>query len=425
MNGFDIAAVVVAVTTATGYINHRFVRLPATTGTLVVALFCSGLVVLIDHLAPDQHLEASIAQFLGAVDFDRILLRGMLSFLLFAGALTVELEALLDSRWTIVALATVGVVISTVVVGTVTYFLFGLLKLEAPFPVCLTFGALISPTDPIAVLGLLKQLHAPQELEAQIAGESLFNDGVGVTLFLVVAAMAGLSSGSHVEGGGFHAASFLLFGLREVVGGVLCGLAAGYFGYRVLKTVDEPALELLMTLALVMSLYSFSFAIDVSGPLAVVVAGLIIGNQGRRFAMSDRTRGQVDAFWNMIDEILNAVLFLLLGLEVLAVRDWSPVLLPAILAVPACLLARFVSVALPVAVIGLRRPMRRGLIPVLTWCGLRGGISVAMVLSLPAFPLKDVLLASTYAVVVFSVLVQGLTIRRVLVRYGVGQQGSN
>jgi Na+:H+ antiporter len=317
------------------------------------------------------------------------------------------------------------VVISTVVVGTVTYFVFGLLKLEAPFPVCLTFGALISPTDPIAVLGLLKQLHAPRELEAQIAGESLFNDGVGVTLFLVVAAMAGLSSGSHVEGGGFHAASFLVFGLREVVGGVLCGLAAGYFGYRVLKTVDEPALELLMTLALVMSLYSFSFAIDVSGPLAVVVAGLIIGNQGRRFAMSDRTRGQVDAFWNMIDEILNAVLFLLLGLEVLAVRDWSPVLLPAILAVPACLLARFVSVALPVAVIGLRRPMRRGLIPVLTWCGLRGGISVAMVLSLPAFPLKDVLLASTYAVVVFSVLVQGLTIRRVLVRYGVGQQGSN
>ena len=397
MNGFDIAAVVVAVTTATGYINHRFVRLPATTGTLVVALVCSGLVVLIDHLAPDQHLEASIAGFLGAVDFERILLRGMLSFLLFAGALNVELEALLDSRWTIVALATVGVVISTVVVGAVTYFVFGLLKLEAPFPVCLTFGALISPTDPIAVLGLLKQLHAPRELEAQIAGESLFNDGVGVTLFLVVAAMAGLSSGSHVEGGGFHAASFLAFGLREVLGGVLCGLAAGYFGYRALKSVDEPALELLMTLALVMSLYSFSFAIDVSGPLAVVVAGLIIGNQGRRFAMSDRTRGQFDAFWNMIDEILNAVLFLLLGLEVLAVRDWSPVLLPAMLAVPACLFARFVSVALPVAVIGLRRPMRRGLIPVLTWCGLRGGISVAMVLSLPAFPLKDVLLASTYA----------------------------
>jgi CPA1 family monovalent cation:H+ antiporter len=347
----------------------------------------------------------------------------MLSFLLFAGALHVELEALVDSRWTIVALATVGVVISTVVVGTLTYFVFGLLKLAAPFPVCLTFGALISPTDPIAVLGLLKELHAPRELEAQIAGESLFNDGVGVTLFLVVASMAGLSSGSHVEGGGFQAVPFLAFGVREVVGGVLCGLAAGYFGYRVLKSVDEPSLELLMTLALVMSLYSFSFAIDVSGPLAVVVAGLIIGNQGRRFAMSDRTRGQVDAFWNMIDEILNAVLFLLLGFEVLAVHDWSAVLLPAALAVPACLLARFVSVAFPVAVIGLRRPMRRGLIPVLTWCGLRGGISVAMVLSLPAFPLKDVLLASTYAVVVFSVVVQGLTVRPVLVRYGVGQPG--
>lgn len=421
MNGFDVAAVVVAVAAATGYINHHLVRLPATTGTLVVALVCSAVVVLIDHGAPDRHLAEGIARFLGAIDFDRVLLHGMLSFLLFAGALNVEVEALLDSRWTIVALSTVGVVVSTVLVGGVTYLTFSLLRLQASLPICLTFGALISPTDPIAVLGMLKKLDAPRELEAQIAGESLFNDGVGVTVFLAVASMAGLSSGSQAGGEGFHAAAFLAFGLREVLGGVLCGLAAGYFGYRALKSVDEASLELLMTLALVMALYSFSFAIHVSGPIAVVVSGLIIGSYGRRFAMSDQTRGHVDAFWNMVDEILNAVLFLLLGFEVLAVGDWSAVLLPALVAVPVCLLARLVSVALPVTVIGLRRPMRRGLIPVLTWCGLRGGISVAMVLSLPAFPLKEVLLASTYAVVVFSVLVQGLTIRRVLVRYGVGQ----
>jgi monovalent cation:H+ antiporter, CPA1 family len=422
MNAFDVAAIVVTVAAASGYINHRLVRLPATTGTLVVALVCSGVVVLIDQIAPDRHIGTAIARFAGAVDFERILLQGMLCFLLFAGALNVELEALVNSRWTIIALATVGLVVSTVVVGVVTYLVFGLLKLPAPLSVCLTFGALISPTDPIAVLGLLKDLHAPRELEAQIAGESLFNDGIGVTVFLAVASMAGLSSGSHVEGGGFNAAALLAFGLREVLGGVVFGLLAGYLGYRALKTVDEHSLELLMTLALVMSLYSLSFAIHVSGPIAVVVAGLVIGNPGRRLAMSARTRDHVDAFWGMTDEILNAVLFLLLGLEVFAVHDWSAVLLPALLTVPVCLLARLVSVALPVAVIGLRRRMRRGLIPVLTWSGLRGGISVAMVLALPAFPLKDVLLASTYAVVVFSVLVQGLTVRRVLVHYGVGRQ---
>jgi CPA1 family monovalent cation:H+ antiporter len=422
MIDFDSIALVVTLTAGLAYLNARFLRLPSTIGLMAIALLGSlalmGLAELgIVDLAPH------VSSVLSRVDFGQTLLHGLLGIFLFAGALHVDLADLRKNRVAIGALALGATALSTVMVGALIYLLLGWYGRPISPMDALLFGALISPTDPVAVFGIVRSVGASHELEVNISGESLFNDGVGVTVFLVVASMAGLSSGSHVEGGGFQAVPFLAFGVREVVGGVLCGLAAGYFGYRVLKSVDEPSLELLMTLALVMSLYSFSFAIDVSGPLAVVVAGLIIGNQGRRFAMSDRTRGQVDAFWNMIDEILNAVLFLLLGFEVLAVHDWSAVLLPAALAVPACLLARFVSVAFPVAVIGLRRPMRRGLIPVLTWCGLRGGISVAMVLSLPAFPLKDVLLASTYAVVVFSVVVQGLTVRPVLVRFGVGQPG--
>jgi CPA1 family monovalent cation:H+ antiporter len=212
-----------------------------------------------------------------------------------------------------------------------------------------------------------------------------------------------------------------VFALREVAGGVGLGLGLGYLGYRALKSIDDHPLELLITLALVMFLYALSFWIHVSGPIAVVVAGLLIGNPGRRFAMSDRTREHVDAFWSMIDEVLNAVLFLLLGLEVFAVQRWSTVLVPALLAVLICLFARAISVAVPVSAMGTRGSLRRGLIPILTWSGLRGGISVALVLSLPTVPGKDILLASTYAVVVFSVLVQGLTVRRVLVHYGVGE----
>jgi monovalent cation:H+ antiporter, CPA1 family len=267
-------------------------------------------------------------------------------------------------------------------------------------------------------MGLLKELRAPRSLEAQIAGESLFNDGVGVVVFLALASMAGLSGEARTMDVG--AATLALFAARQVVGGLALGLGLGYVAYRALKSIDEPPLELLITLAVVMFMYTVSFPLHVSGPIAVVVAGLLIGNPGRRVAMTARTRDHVDAFWSMIDEILNAVLFLLLGLEVFAVVSWSNVIAPAILAVPICLLARFVSVSVPVAAMNAGR-LRRGIVPILTWSGLRGGISVAMVLSLPHFPAKNVLLAATYAVVVFSVLVQGLTVRRLLVHYGVGR----
>jgi CPA1 family monovalent cation:H+ antiporter len=423
MNIFDVAAVLVAVAAAAGYINHRVLRLPPTSGTLLVALVSSLAVLLIAEVAPQASMRPLIERFLGEIDFDRTLLQGLLSFLLFAGALHVDLHGLVDHRWTIGLLATVGLLLSVAVVGVLTWLVFAAVGVPLSLQVCLIFGALISPTDPIAVMGLLKELHAPASLEAQIAGESLFNDGVGVVAFLGLVSVAGLSGSDH---GGAAAAnaqpglSLAAFALREMLGGTALGLGFGYVGYRALKSIDDHPLELLITLALVMFIYSLSFWIHVSGPIAVVVAGLLIGNAGRRFAMSDRTREHVDAFWRMIDEILNAILFLLLGLEVLAVQDWSRALLPALLAVPICLLARFVSVGIPVTAMRAQGSLRRGLVPILTWSGLRGGISIALVLSLPRFGGKDVLLAATYAVVVFSVLVQGLTVRRLLLHYGVG-----
>jgi CPA1 family monovalent cation:H+ antiporter len=422
MTIFDIAAILIAIAAICGYVNHRLLRLPQTSGTLLVALVSSLAVVAIERLFPGLNLRSDIEEFLQRIDFDQTLMHGLLCFLLFAGALHVDLEGLVNNRWTIGLLSTIGVLLSTVIVGFLTWITFGLLGIRLDVFVCLTFGALISPTDPIAVMGLLKELRAPHSLEAQIAGESLFNDGVGVVVFLALSSIANLGGDALPAATGLTG-ELALFAVREVLGGVAVGLGLGYLGYRALKSIDDHPLELLITLALVMFLYSLSFWIHVSGPIAVVVAGLLIGNPGRRLAMSERTREHVDGFWSMIDEILNAVLFLLLGLEVFAVRHWSDVLVPAAVTIPICLLARFISVGVPVRAMRVRGALERGLIPVLTWSGLRGGISVALVLALPRFEGKDILLASTYAVVVFSVLVQGLTVRQVLVHYGVGQAG--
>lgn len=424
MSVFDIAAVLIAVAAVSGYINHRLLHLPPTSGTLLIALSSSLIVIVLERLLPSLQLQADIERFLRQIDFNQTLMHGLLCFLLFAGALHVDLGGLLDHRWTIAALSTVGVALSVAVVGTLTWLVLDMLGLHQPLLVCLTFGALISPTDPVAVMGLLKELHAPASLESQIAGESLFNDGVGVVVFLGLASMADLSGAVPGDAPGIDWSALVTFAIREVVGGVGLGLALGYLGYRALKSIDDHPLELLITLALVMFLYALSFWIHVSGPIGVVVAGLLIGNPGRRFAMSDRTRDHIDAFWSMVDEVLNAVLFLLLGLEVFAVERRADVLVPALLAVPICLVARAISVAVPVTAMRARGSLRRGLVPILTWSGLRGGISVALVLALPPFPGKEILLASTYAVVVFSVLGQGLSVRRMLVYYGVGGRES-
>ncbi len=419
MNVFDLAAILITVAAISGYLNHRLLRLPPASGTLAVALVSSLIALAVDRLVPELRVEADIARFLSQIDFNETLMRGLLSFLLFAGALHLDLDALLDNRWTIGALATVGVLVSTAIVGGVMWLVFALLGTATPLLVCLVFGALISPTDPVAVIGLLKELRGSRSLEAQIAGEALFNDGVAVVIFMALVSLAGLSGGAHtsVQADVWVLATFFA---REVAGGAALGLTFGYLGYRAMKSVDYHPLELLITIALVMSTYALSFRIHVSGPIAVVVAGLLIGNPGRRFAMSDRTRERVDAFWSMMDEILNAVLFLLIGLEVFTISGGPRTFGAALLSIPVTLLGRLISVAIPAAAMKLRGQFRRGLVPLLTWSGLRGGISVAMVLSLPRFPARDLLIACTYAVVVFSILVQGLTVRRVLEYYGVG-----
>jgi CPA1 family monovalent cation:H+ antiporter len=419
VNAFDIAAILVTIAAISGYLNHRFLRLPATSGTLAIALVCSLLVVATDAFIPSWTLRGRVRAFMLGIDFNETLMRGLLSFLLFAGALHLNIEGLRQNKWTIAALSTVGVLISTLVVGMLTWWSFGWLGIPIPFPVALVFGALISPTDPIAVMGLLRELRAPENLEAQIAGESLFNDGVGVVVFLAMvsgAALPGFDDMTAVTHGGGLAGFFL----REVAGGALLGLGLGYLGYRALESLDEHPLELLITLALAMGVYALAFAIHVSGLIAVVVAGLLIGNPGREFAMSTRTREHVDAFWSMVDYILNAVLFLLIGLQVFGVSAGPIALAAGLVAIPIALIARMVSVALPVIVMGRRAGFIRGIIPILTWSGLRGGISVALALSLPSFPEKDLVLAATYAVVVFSILVQGLSMRRLLVHYQVG-----
>jgi CPA1 family monovalent cation:H+ antiporter len=306
-------------------------------------------------------------------------------------------------------LATVGIVTSTLIVAAVMFYVFSAFGFDVPLVYCLVFGALISPTDPIAVLGILKEVKVPETLEAKIAGESLFNDGVGVVLYSVLVAVA--VGGEHGDLSVVDAAELLVV---EVVGGIVLGLAAGYSAFRAMRSIDEHNLEVLITLSLVMATYALAATMHLSGPLAVVVAGLFIGNHGRRFAMSASTRDHIDTFWSLLDEVLNSLLFLAIGFEVVAITITGQIVGIAVLAVPVVLLARWVSVAGSITLLGLRREFVRGAIVVLTWGGLRGGISVALALSLPDSPVKPVILATTYGVVVFSIVVQGLTIGRVV-----------
>jgi CPA1 family monovalent cation:H+ antiporter len=424
MNAFDIASILVAAAAAFGYLNHRVLRLPATSGTLVVALVSSFILLAAQALFPPLSFRPTVAAFVAAINFDQTLMHGMLCFLLFAGALHVDLHGLMANKWTIGALATGGVLLSTALIGLLMWWTLRVIDVPLPLAICLVFGALISPTDPIAVIGLLRELHAPESLEAQIAGESLFNDGIGVVVFFALLSTTKMANASEMTRISVDSAALAVFFIREVGGGIALGLAVGYVGYRALRSIDDHALELLITLALAMFLYSLSFWIHVSGPIAVVVAGLLIGNPGRQFAMSARTIERVDAFWSMIDGILNAVLFLMLGLGVLALPAGVKNLEAGLLAIPITIVARFISVALPITAMRAGGELTRGLVPVLTWSGLRGGISVAMVLSLPQFPGKSVLLTATYSVVVFTIVVQGLTVPRLLRYYGIGEPTS-
>ncbi len=418
MSLFDIAAVLIVLAALFGWLNHRYLRLEPSVGLMLIALASSAALILLDRLVPGLGVTAAVRGFVGSIDFNEALMHGMLGFLLFAGSLHADLDFFAQRKWTIASLATVGLLASAALVGVMSRGVFALIDLPAGWLACFVFGALISPTDPIAVMGTLKHLHAPPSLEAKIAGESLFNDGVAVVVFTGLVAMlpaAGAVQAGHVEGG-LRAGDLALFFLREAGGGAALGLVAGYLAYRLMLSIDDYKVEVMITLALVMGAYGLSQALHVSGPIAVVCAGLLIGNRGRAFAMSDEVADYLEKFWELIDEILNAVLFLLIGVEVLVVAFHGPSVLAGLFCIVVVLLARLLSVSAAISVLSLRRRFSRGVVRILTWGGLRGGISVALVLSLPPIPEKPLLITCTYIVVLFSIVVQGLSIRRVLRR---------
>lgn len=404
----DICAILLTLAALFGYLNHRFIGLPTTIGIMVITMVISLATVLLGKLGVHGGQDTVLA-LVGAIDFDDTLMKGMLSFLLFAGALHVDLAELARHRNIIAALASGGVVFTTFAVGTFAWLLFPLLDIPLDYGYCLLFGALIAPTDPVAVLSIMRTAKVPRSLQTKVAGESLFNDGVAVVVFLVIA-------GAVLSGDSVSIASVAKLFAIEALGGVIYGLCIGWICFYMLKSVDNYQIEVLLTLALVMGGYALANRLHVSGPLAMVVAGLLIGNRGRRDAMSEQTREHLDNFWELIDEILNAVLFLLIGLEVLAIAGDLRVLAAGLLIIPLVLIARFVSVGVPVLVLRRFQEFSVGAVPVLTWGGLRGGISVALALSLPAGEVRDLLVTVAYVVVVFSIIVQGLTIRHVVAR---------
>ena len=408
MRLFDILALLITLTAIFSYINHRYLRLPLTIGVMLIGLIMSLGLLALKPLGLDLTPQANT--ILGEIDFNQTLMHGMLSYLLFAGALHVNLTDLAEQKWLIATLATLGVLASTTIIGVLLWLLLDLINIDLPFLYCLVFGALISPTDPIAVLGILRTVHAPKSLETKITGESLFNDGIGVVVFILISGFA--FGETDITPG-----AVIAFFLKEALGGVIFGFVIGGITYAMLKRVDNYQVEILLTLALVTGGYAMAEVLHVSAPIAIVVAGLLIGNHGRLLAMSEITVERLDTFWELIDEILNAVLFVLIGLEILVITFEAHLLIAGVLSIFIVLIARFVSVGVPIFFIRKFRELTPGVIKILTWGGLRGGISVALALSLPASAERETILAITYCVVVFSILVQGLTIGRLIKRY--------
>jgi len=401
----DICAVFLSITAMLAYINHRFIGLPTTIGVMVISMLVSIGAIFLGFLGFDQLIDYEVS-LLNQLDFTEVLLDGMLSMLLFAGALHINIGDLRRYKLPIGVLACVGTLLSAVIIAVVLYYLLPLLGFGLPLIWCLLFGALISPTDPIAVMGILQSAGAPKSIETVIAGESLFNDGIGVVIFVLLLGI--LSSGELPN------AHYVLHTLSvEAGGGILFGVVLGGILYYLLKSIDSYQEEVLLTLAGVIGGYAFASYWHLSGPLAMVMVGLMVGNRGRALAMSDKTRHYVDLFWELIDEILNAILFVLIGLEVVMIAYSGNLFIAAGLTIILALVARLIVVGLASKTFHQQLELPSGAWKVLTWGGLRGGISVALVLQLPTGDERDILLALTYAVVVFSILVQGLSIGRV------------
>ena len=405
MSTFQVISAVVCLVAAFGYLNHRFVRLPDAIGITAIGILVSiGAVVLARF---DAEVSTQMRLAVGRIDFPGILLHGLLGLLLFAGSLHIDIRDVAKEKWLILSLATFGVVASTLLVGAGFYAVTLWMGLAIPWLYCLLFGALISPTDPVAVLAVLKRVGVPKSLETRIAGESLFNDGTGVVIFLTLLALAG--GGADVSVG----STALLF-VTQVIGGTLFGIVAGYLGYFMLRGVDSYPVEILITLGLATGGYAAAEALEVSAPIAVVLMGLIVGNRGRKDAMSDETLERLFGFWEVLDELMNLLLFGFIGLEMMTLSFSSVQLVVAAAGIAIVLAARFASVGAPILVTPRLRTFKRAAIAIMTWGGLRGGISIALALSLPSFEGRDVVISTAYAVVIFSILVQATSLRRVI-----------
>lgn len=422
MSILDLITLLIFLAAIFSLLNISLLKLPSTIGLMIIALIMSAFILLAGNLFPS--LYAAAEHIVEEFDFQEVLMNVMLNFLLFAGALSMDLTKLKEQRVPVMVLATVGVIMSTFIVGYLVYFIFPLVGFEIDLIYCLLFGALISPTDPIAVLALVGKLGLSKELEIKIAGESLFNDGVGVVVFLTILNISLSQSGGHVEvgehggGGEITALSVGILFAQEVVGGVLLGALFGYLGFKLLDFIDNDhvELEVLVTLTLVMVGGRIAELLHVSGPLGMVVMGLFLGNEGRDESLANATGKYVFKFWHLLDEALNAILFILIGLEVLVIAKNFTLdfLIMGGISIVIVLTARFLGVSIPVSLMAIKRKFEPGTIRIMTWGGLRGGISVALALSLQnleSIPeeIRHAILFTTYSVVVFSILVQGLT----------------
>lgn len=404
MTLFHLFSILIVISAAFAYANFRVLKLPNAIGLMLVSLIFSILVIITGYYFPG--FKNVVAGKLSSLDFSDLLLEGMLSFMLFAGAIPIKYNDLKSEKLSILLFSTISVILSTLIVGFSTYYLLKIFGLQVNLIHSLLFGALISPTDPIAVLSILKSAGISKSLETKIAGESLFNDGVAVVVFITILQLA------HPETEINAGSVLMLFG-QEAAGGVILGIILGFVSYKLMASIDNYQIEVLITLAVVMGGYTLAHFIHVSGPLAMVTAGLITGNQGKTFGMSEITAEYTDKFWELIDEILNAILFVLIGAELLIIQLNSTILLISFIMIFISLAARYISLLIPSVAIRGKEAITRKTLAILTWGGLRGGISIALALSIRPEYNRDIWVTITFIIVCFSILVQGLTIGKV------------